>query len=80
MRVDRRTELDSLRNFKVGKNLDDQARSCRSKIVGFKAMLQAIETNTMSCTQSSASHNPEWFITFTSLAKASRNVNLLPKY
>ena len=34
-----------------GKNLDDQARSCRPKIVDSEVMLQAIEANPASSTQ-----------------------------
>ena len=71
------------KNFLLGcKNFDNQARSGRPKSVDCEAILQAIETNLVnSSTQrisgiGLASLHPVWFITFTTLAKASRTTEL----
>ena len=54
------------------KNLDDQARSFKSKTVDSKAALKAIEANLAN----SASHSLVWFVNFTILTKASRDAKL----
>ena len=66
--VDHCTVTRWLKKFCLGcKNLDNQVRSGRSKTVYFKAMLKAIEANSVSLT----SYSPMRFVTFTTSVKAS---------
>ena len=67
------------------KTLDDQARSGRPKTMDSEAMFQAKEMNSATSTQkvSGEFSSPEWYVTFTTLAKASLDAELkikLPKY
>ena len=62
------------------KNPNNQARSVRPETVDSETVLQAIETNPVSSTQS---FHPVWFVTFRTLTKASEAAELfhrLPKY
>ena len=78
--VDHTTITRWFKKFCSGcKNLDDQTRSGRPKTVDSEAMLQAIEVIPTSNTQSIkwACHlSSVWFVTFTTLAKASGAVEL----
>ena len=62
------------------KDLDDQTRLGKLKVMNFKAIVQAVETNPGVALEeyqvSSASHSPVWFINFMTSVKASKTTEL----